>query len=101
MNGVVESGRTPWSRSGSETMTVRPVPTASVRARPTGIFRSSATSAARRQARTGTSAPMSTLLTWAAWKPVPNTSIGPAARNVGSGSQTSNASRGNWSGGVP
>ena len=81
-------------------MTVRPVPTARVRARPAGIARSSATSAASRQARTGTSAPMSTLLTWAAWKPC-RKGIGTAARNVGSGSQTSNAARGNWSGGVP
>ncbi len=37
----------------------------------------------------------------AAEKVVPNSAIGMAARNVGSGIQTSNAGRGNVSGGVP
>ncbi len=46
---------------------------------------------ARIQARTGTSAPMSTDETWAAWNDVPKIAIGMAARNVGSGIQTSNA----------
>ena len=41
-----------------------------------------------------------TLLIWAAAKDVPKTAIGIAARNVGSGSQTSKAGRGKTSGGV-
>ena len=59
-----------------------------------------ATSSASRQASTGTSAPTSTLDTWAAGKVGPKIAIGIAARNVGSGSQTSNAGRGKTSGGV-
>ncbi len=73
---------------------------ASVRARPTGMPRDSATSAARRQARTHTSEPTSTDATWAAAKVGPKIAIGMAIRNVGSGSQTSKAGRGNDSGGV-
>ena len=77
-----------------------PVPIARVRARPGGSRRSSATSAASRQARTGTSAPMTIELTWAASKDGPKTAIGSAAANVGRGSQTSNAGRGMTSGAV-
>ena len=53
-----------------------------------------------RQARTGTSEPTTTDDHWAAANVDPNKAIGIAARNVGSGSQTSNAGRGNDSGGV-
>ena len=71
-----------------------------VRARSVPSPRSAATSAARRQARTGTMAPTSTLESWAAANVDPNTAIGIAASHVGSGSQTSNAGRGKTSGGV-
>ena len=45
-------------------------------------------------------APTTTELSWAAANVGPRMAIGTAARNVGSGSQTSNAGRGNDSGGV-
>ncbi len=70
-------------------------------ARPCGRPRSSATSAASRQARTGTSEPTSTDDHCAAAKLTPPTAMAAAARNVGSGSHTSKAGRGNPSGGVP
>ncbi len=99
-NGAVESGSAPYRTSGRYTAVARPVPSASVRARPVGSPRSSATSAASRQARTGTSDATSTDDTCAAANVVPRIAIVTAARNVGSGSQTSNAGRGNTSGGV-
>ena len=64
------------------------------RARLGGKPRSVATSAASRQASTGTSAPIEDAHTWAAGKVGPNSAIGIAARNVGSGSQTSKAGAG-------
>ena len=73
---------------------------ARLRARPGGSFRSPATSAARRQARTGTRDPTTTGAHWAAANEVPARSIGMAARKLGSGSQTSKAGRGKTSGGV-
>ena len=61
-----------------------------------------ATSAASRQARTGTSAPTRTDDHWAAAKRhAAERHRRSAARNVGSGSQTSKAGRGKTSGGVP
>ena len=88
---------------------VRPAPIARVRARPTGRRRSIATSAARRHARTARIAPASTGTTCAARIAASsgigagpaNSAIGIAASSDGSGSQTSNAGRGNCSGGVP
>ena len=79
---------------------VSPVPMASVRERSRDRPRSSATSAASRQARTGTIAPRRIADHWAAAKETPRSAIGMAARNDGSGSQTSNAARGISSGGV-
>ena len=82
---------------------------ASVGARSRGSPRSTATSAASRQARTASSAPSTTVTACEARIAVssgigaapPISAIGIANRNVGSGSQTSNAGRGNTSGGVP
>ena len=73
---------------------------ASVRARDVGRPRSAATSAARRQASTGTIEPMTTADHCDAAKVAPANAIGIAARNDGSGSQTSKAGRGKTSGGV-
>ncbi len=100
-NGIVESGRTEWRTSGRKTAAVSPVPSASVRARPGDIDRSAATSAPSRQASTATSAPTAIDDHWAAANVAPRSAIGIAARKDGSGSQTSNAGRGNVSGGVP
>jgi hypothetical protein len=98
---MVESGSDEWSKSGRYTAVVRPAPTARVRARPAGSSSSRAASAASRQARTGTSDPMRIDETCAAANVWPTIAIGIAARNVGSGSQTSKAARGTSSGGVP
>ena len=87
-------------RAAATTTAVRPVPRASVRARPGASPRSSATSAASRQARTGTSDPTRTAGTLAASNVGPSSAIAGTASRLGSGSQTSNAGRGNWSGGV-
>jgi hypothetical protein len=62
--------------------------------------RSSATSRASRQARTGTIAPTTTAAHCDAANVGPRRAIGIAARNVGNGSQTSKAARGNTNGGV-
>ncbi len=99
-NGIVESGRAECSTSGRYTAAVSPAPSASTATRLGGSPRSSAASAVIRQARSGTSEPITTELTWAAANVVPKSAIGMAARNVGSGSHTSNAGRGKTSGGV-
>ena len=86
-----------------------PVPSASVRPRSGDRPRSSATSAASRQASTETMDPASTGTTCEVRIATssgigagpPNSAIGIAARSEGSGSQTSNAGRGKTSGGVP
>ena len=88
------------------TAVASPDPIASVRARPSGSARSAATSAPSRHASTGTIAPMTTLETCAARNAASRVieladftaSMGSAARREGSGSQTSNASRGKRSG---
>ncbi len=100
-NGIVESGRTEWRTRGRNTAAVSPVPSANVRARPGGIDRSAATSAASRQASTATRAPTAMDDHWATANVAPRTTMGIAARKDGSGSHTSNAGRGNVSGGVP
>ena len=96
----VESGSALNSTRGSSTAAVRPTPIASVRARPDGRPSSAATSPARRQARTGISAPTSTAGSCATANDVPKRAIGRAISSDGSGNQTSNAGRGKMSGGV-
>ncbi len=105
---MVESGWTECMTSGRYTAVVSPVPIASVRARPAPRPRSRATSAARRQARTESSAPSGTVIPCAARIAVssgigavaPDRTIGIANSSEGSGSHTSNAGRGKTSGGV-
>jgi len=89
--------------SGPSTHATAPEPAASVRARPIGRRRSAATSAPSRQASTATSEPTTIENICAARNQLaaPANQIGIAARNVGSGSQTSKPGRGRTSGGVP
>ena len=99
---AVESGSIPYTTSGPRKPATTPVPTASVRARPTGSFISAAMSAPRRHASAATAALTTTDIAWAARNQfaAPASQTGIAARKVGSGSHTSKAARGTSSGGV-
>ena len=94
-NGFVESRWTEGRTSGSATAATSPAPSASVRERSADSSRSSATSAAIRQAMTGTRAP-STAATGSVtpYSVEPVASIGTSPRRLGSGSQISKAGRG-------
>ena len=59
-NRAVESGSAPYTTSGPRKQATTPVPTPSVRARPTGSFISAATSAPRRHASAATTEPTTT-----------------------------------------
>ena len=98
----MESGSIPYTTSGPRKLATTPVPTASVRARPTGSFISAATSAPRRHASAATAALTTTDIAWAARNQfaAPASQTGIAARKVGSGIHTSKAARGTSSGGV-
>ena len=99
---AVESGSIPYTTSGPSRHATRPVPTASVRARPGGSFISAATSAPSRHASAAAIALTTTENTWAARNQfaAPASHTGTAAISVGSGSHTSNAARGTSRGGV-
>ncbi len=94
-NAFVESRCAEGRTSGRATAATIPAPTASVRDRSAPSDRSSATSAAIRQAATATSAPRTAATgSVVAYAVEPATSIAPRPRRLGRGSQISNAGRG-------